>query len=183
MATPITSNRDPKTCTKCGEEKPLAEFYRIYTKYGRPVRVPLYQSRCKRCCIAKMTVRTQGPKRAEILAYRQRHYQRLKAEGRANLGWRDRHFDRSYNTTQAAYDLQITAQNGRCAVCNRIPAEGETRFAFDHDHETGLTRGVLCSACNGGLGCFRDDPVRLRAALTYLEEWGQQHAAKKAANE
>jgi Recombination endonuclease VII. len=76
------------------------------------------------------------------------------------------------------YDLQLTTQNGRCAVCLRLPAKGEQRFAFDHNHETGAARGVLCAACNGGLGCFRDNPELLKAAITYLRHWASQEVEK-----
>lgn len=42
---------------------------------------------------------------------------------------------------------------------------------MDHDHETGETRGMLCSACNKMLGFARDDPEILRRALEYLHFW------------
>jgi superfamily II helicase len=56
-----------------------------------------------------------------------------------------------------------------CGICNRTRQKHEHRFAVDHNHATGVVRGKLCPACNQGLGHFGDDPVRLRAALLYLE--------------
>jgi hypothetical protein len=58
----------------------------------------------------------------------------------------------------------IAGQGGVCAICGRPDPEH-----VDHDHATGVIRGILCFNCNGGLGQFGDDPLRLRAAIEYLE--------------
>jgi hypothetical protein len=62
------------------------------------------------------------------------------------------------------------AQDGRCANvgCREIiQALGRGR-AVDHDHKTGKVRGMLCKACNLGLGLFNDSPRRLVGILAYL---------------
>ena len=63
------------------------------------------------------------------------------------------------------------AQDGLCAICRAAPAS-----QVDHDHESGVVRGVLCLECNAGLGAFGDDERLLFAAVDYLhplpvEEW------------
>jgi hypothetical protein len=61
-------------------------------------------------------------------------------------------------------------QEGLCLVCRgRYPLHGKDGLAVDHDHTTGVIRGLICPACNGAIGFMRDDPQRLRSAALYLE--------------
>ena len=66
-------------------------------------------------------------------------------------------------------------QKGLCAICQRENTQksrkkGEIcRLAIDHCHETGKVRGLLCGACNKGLGHFEDDIELLLTAIIYLE--------------
>jgi len=61
----------------------------------------------------------------------------------------------------------LLAQHGQCAIC-ASDDWGKKGPQVDHDHATGRVRGVLCISCNNGLGRFKDDPVRLQAAIDYL---------------
>ena len=45
-----------------------------------------------------------------------------------------------------------------------------TTLAVDHDHDTEKVRALLCSFCNNGLGCFKDDPELLKGAIKYLNK-------------
>ena len=63
----------------------------------------------------------------------------------------------------------FTVQNSVCAICGR---KSENLLTVDHDHTTGIIRGLLCKACNTGLGYFHDDPDSLRKAASYLEKTG-----------
>ncbi len=70
--------------------------------------------------------------------------------------------------TTVEYKRMLAAQNGCCAICGERYCR--KRFAIDHDHTTGRIRGLLCPACNLGLGHFGDDPELLVSAATYLRE-------------
>ncbi|MFD6926534.1 endonuclease VII domain-containing protein [Streptomyces sp. NPDC059944] len=61
-------------------------------------------------------------------------------------------------------------QDGQCAICGApdVVEDGEPALHVDHCHETGRVRGLLCGACNRGLGLMRDDPRLLANAITYL---------------
>jgi hypothetical protein len=68
------------------------------------------------------------------------------------------------------YERLLATQDYKCAICKR-PREENTlgrRFAVDHDHNTGLVRGLLCYKCNTGLGALNDDPELLQTAADYL---------------
>lgn len=39
-------------------------------------------------------------------------------------------------------------QAGRCGICGTHERQSSKRHALDHDHETGLVRGLLCTGCN-----------------------------------
>lgn len=70
------------------------------------------------------------------------------------------------------FDAMLTKQEGLCAIC-RLPDPGRVgseRLTIDHDHVTGLVRGLLCHRCNTMLGMAKDDPATLEAAIAYLRK-------------
>lgn len=77
-----------------------------------------------------------------------------------------------YGLTLQEYQALLKAQGYACAIC-RAPHYDENgkRLYIDHNHAKGMTavRGLLCAACNFGLGLFKDSPEILRAAAKYLE--------------
>lgn len=81
---------------------------------------------------------------------------------------------RLYGLSVSQYRAMQAAQGHRCLICHRRPARGHDGWQVDHDHETGLVRGLLCGMCNRGLGHFGDDPDLLRKAAAYLGEHHQQ---------
>jgi hypothetical protein len=70
------------------------------------------------------------------------------------------------------YDRKYAAQNGRCGICQRIPA---TRLCLDHCGLRKRLRALLCNACNSGLGLYRHNPILLRRAAAYVEAWAAVH--------
>lgn len=73
-------------------------------------------------------------------------------------------FGIDYDYYLRLYDLQ----DGRCAICRNRPKK--TRLAVDHDHRSGVIRGLLCSRCNHDLlGASRDSIEMLERAISYLE--------------
>ena len=100
------------------------------------------------------------------------YVERRKQEGK-NLDprWHDRHLRNTYGITADEYDRMLAAQGGVCAICGEtaITTTFHKRLHVDHDHTTGVVRGILCQHCNRALGMMRENPGLLRAAADYLE--------------
>ncbi len=68
-----------------------------------------------------------------------------------------------YGVTQEQVDELLLAQNGVCRICSMPNPD-----SVDHCHVTGRVRGLLCRACNAGLGLFQENLEVMRAAAAYL---------------
>ena len=97
-------------------------------------------------------------------AYRKRHPERV-ARYERNQNLRERGMGGIDH-----YERVLAQQRGVCAICGLPPdpAKHYGVLVADHDHETGLFRGLLCDDCNVGIGRLRDDPERVRRAWEYL---------------
>jgi hypothetical protein len=68
--------------------------------------------------------------------------------------------ERAYGISREDYDALLELQDGRCYICRRKPQA--KRLAVDHDHRTGIVRGLLCA--NNENGCNRGVVANLEAA-------------------
>lgn len=75
-----------------------------------------------------------------------------------------------YGLTAEQYRAMHAAQHGRCAICDRP----DTKLVVDHCHSSGVVRGLLCNACNVGLGNFKDNASLLTNAVAYLVRQGRK---------
>ena len=75
-----------------------------------------------------------------------------------------------YGLTLAELRTLLVRSGGRCELCGTEP----DKLVVDHDHLTERVLGVLCSACNVGMGLLHDDPNLLRKAVAYIER-GRGH--------
>lgn len=89
---------------------------------------------------------------------------------------RDWNRRKKYNLEPVEFEALWIAFKGRCGICGgemKMPAPKRGQaldvVSIDHDHATGTVRGLLCNACNKGLGLFHDDIIKLRKAIQWLE--------------
>lgn len=97
----------------------------------------------------------------------------------------DRHLRRAYGITLDEYYRMLREQDGCCAICRAREGRsksGGVRLHVDHDHATGTVRGLLCHACNCGIGYLADDPQRMHAAVRYIERAQRQTSTLRLAS-
>lgn len=75
----------------------------------------------------------------------------------------------SYGITPVEYDKILEDQSGVCAICGE-QCSCRGRLAVDHDHRTGVVRGLLCNNCNRSLGLLKDSREVLLSAVAYLDK-------------
>lgn len=157
--TPLLLTLTTKKCACCGRILPTTSFSsrNLKNKFG-------FYSYCKECYNAKAK---------EYYKENRAYYRKYS---------RDRNL-KAYGLTYEELNRLLEEQHGKCAICGAdIKVVGKNKSEsvhVDHDHETGLFRGLVCHACNTGLGAFRDDPLILESAIRYLEKSREKQGLQK----
>jgi hypothetical protein len=158
-----------KTCTNCGQAKPLSDYYRQSSQKSG------LNPRCKPCVSAanKQWAIEHADRDRELKRNRARRIKSLTSRVVDPARRRADHYRRTYGLTAdeaARFEARLY---GPCDICGDIESmvhgSAGPHLSVDHDHKTGKVRGLLCFACNRAIGCGRDDPARLRKMAAYLE--------------
>lgn len=94
---------------------------------------------------------------------------RLKASGKYAEYRRREHLKKKYKITLAFFDEMIANHNNQCAICNG--SFQNLKLNIDHNHITGVVRGLLCNLCNTMIGMGREDQRILLGAINYLNKY------------
>jgi len=71
--------------------------------------------------------------------------------------------------TRERFEELFELQEGKCAICGTLENILNRAMCVDHDHETGLARGLLCTKCNVALGYFGDNLEIIERAINYMK--------------
>lgn len=132
-----------KICKTCKVEKNLADFYNTKTV-------------CKSChAINTKRWRDNNKEKKQLL----------------NTNW---WYKAQYGISYDDFLAACLTQSNKCKICSvdlQFKGKSNKSAVQDHNHETGELRGILCNACNVGLGHFRDNKEALLNAVDYLKEY------------
>jgi hypothetical protein len=161
-----------KTCTACGQSKPIDQFYRAAGMADG------HRSDCIPCNLAAKKARTAldpQANRDRVRRWQLDNPERYRAKqleyaasGRKQVADRKSYLKRKYGMTIADYERMFEAQGGVCAICREARPEERT-LHVDHDHETGVIRGLLCFRCNQAIGSLQEDYEIFQTAADYLD--------------
>ena len=118
---------------------------------------------------ASATWRARNPEAWKVVRDRAQRKHAAKPETKARRLARNRM--RIFGLTEAEYAEWLMRSAHGCEICGSAAG-----ISFDHDHQAGGLVGILCRDCNIGIGLFRDDPQRLRAAASYVERTRKREA-------
>lgn len=139
-----------KACSRCKKVLPASEFYP-----HRRMKSGL-QSHCRTCA------RQWHLDRPEYVQAKNASYKAANPD--YSLNWARR---QKFGLTPEQVEVMRVQQNGTCAGCQCALARANE--CIDHCHVTGKVRGLLCKACNIGLGMFKDQASTLRRMADYVE--------------
>jgi len=83
---------------------------------------------------------------------------------------RNRRLVNAYGMTNEDYEKLLELQHFCCAGCGTHQNELDKKLNVDHDHKTGIIRGLLCGNCNRALGLVKDNLQTLTRLHQYLEK-------------
>lgn len=179
-----------KVCRKCEQQLPVSVFT---ARAGAPDGL---RNDCTPCRSAHGRIKKGRPTPGEVVSRDCRicgvSFDQVATGSR--LGWicpdcrRERQLEamrvtmrrkniEKYGVTLDQFNSMLSAQGGKCAICDATEPGGQGRWVIDHDHACcpgkgscgECVRGLLCNACNVGLGMFKDDPDLIRVGAEYLE--------------
>lgn len=78
----------------------------------------------------------------------------------------------------ADYEKMLEKQGNKCCLCG-IEFNNKKITHVDHDHETGLVRGILCIGCNIAVGFFENSDLDAIGEYLYQSEKAQEFSKFK----
>lgn len=159
----LSGNRPLLKCHFCGKEYPK----RRTVKGGRP------EKYCSKICMQRANYKHVVIKEKKCPVCKKNFTPKLNRAVYCSAycySYR-KNIKNSYNVEVDFIYKLLKEQNNKCIICNLKfnKKNYRTKFNVDHNHKTGVIRGLLCNNCNFLLGQAKDDIDILNKAIRYLE--------------
>lgn len=148
-------------CIKCKEDRPIERFRE---RTGDDRRHGEYRTKCLDCSSGYLKA-WKASNKEKVHSYRKASDDWRRAN-RAHVNTLS--IVRKYGLTIGSYAELLSKHNYQCAICPAKHGDKNKKLHVDHDHKTGVVRGLLCGPHNRALGLFKDDPYTLVEASKYL---------------
>ena len=86
--------------------------------------------------------------------------------GKARIYW----LMSRYNMTEEQYKQMLLNQSNKCLICGKEHENTTKGLHVDHDHNTNIIRGLLCSKCNTALGWYEKYRIEIENYLNIQNE-------------
>lgn len=183
-----------KVCVKCGVDKPIADYPRDGT---------LVRSSCKKCRSVDQMARRRAQRKSDAPKCCPRcgetqptkdfrgaycktctsaYQNSLRQKNPTRRAYaRNYYLVKTYGITADEYDVILARQGGGCAICGATRgAVDRESLCVDHNHVTGVVRGLLCLRCNFSVRDLGDDLDLARKTMEYIQAWSEDSVAAEA---
>ena len=148
-----------KLCPNCQEDLPTSSFNKSNRRDG-------YQTYC-RACHNKMQ---REKYKSDPMAKVKRQLRAGRRKETNPTAQREAELKRLYGITLQDYVQMFEKQGEVCAICKEKCSTRKS-LSVDHNHQTGIVRGLLCNRCNRALGMFKDNSTLLLRAAQYIKDF------------
>ncbi len=94
---------------------------------------------------------------------------------------KDLRLQKEFGISLEQYNKILLDQNNVCAICGNPETKRDKKYntlkslAVDHNHSSGIVRGLLCSGCNLAIGSIKENIESAKNLVVYLEKWNSVH--------
>jgi hypothetical protein len=153
-----------KICNKCQLEKDETEF-RLGSNAHKPPKSGIIKEWRKNTCMECERKRKleRFYNNHETNKLKARNYARTRTKEKRRQQW----LKDKFGVNEEWYRKQLEEQKNVCKICGGT--NKNKPLMVDHDHKSGLVRGLLCLHCNSLLGFSKDNITILQKAIVYLQ--------------
>lgn len=164
------------TCIQCSQMPEFKVRQKIYD--ARPDRVQKRKEYAQ-SDIGKLVLKNyKRSEKGKLENLRYEHSEKGKASRKRYEGGvrKFKRIEEAYGLKKEDWENLLLAQELKCPICTKefdfFNSDIKHRPAVDHNHDTGVVRGILCGGCNFLLGHARDDVSIIEKAISYLRKHG-----------